>query len=86
MASKDTIAFKALGSLSNQEKADILVYVHTALKEKGYDAVNQLIGYLISGDPTYITTYKDARNQIKKLERDDILELLINSYFEKETK
>lgn len=82
MVSRDTIAFKGQGSLSRQEKNDILIYVHAALKEKGYDAVNQLIGYLISGDPTYITTYKDARNQIKKLERDDILELLINSYFE----
>lgn len=86
MASRDTISFKAQASLSKQEKADILIYVHSALQEKGYDSVNQLIGYLISGDPTYITTFKDARNQIKKLERDDILELLINSYFDKESK
>ncbi len=83
MATRDTIKFNAMDTLSKQEKNDILIYVHSALQEKGYDSVNQLIGYLISGDPTYITTFKDARNQIKKLERDDILELLINSYFEK---
>lgn len=83
MASRDTISFKVQANLSKQEKEEILIYVHGALKEKGYDAVNQLIGYLISGDPTYITTYKEARSQIKRLERDDILELLINAYFER---
>lgn len=71
--------------LSKDEPKDILLYVHQALEEKGYHSVNQLIGYLISGDPTYITTHKDARTKIKKLERDDILELLINDYIKNHT-
>ncbi len=82
MATHDTIKFKTMDILSKKEKKEILFYVHSALKEKGYDFNNQLIGYLISGDPTYITTFKDARNQIKKLDRDDILELLLDNYFE----
>lgn len=77
-----TIKFSLEGFLSNEEKQKILLYVNAALEEKGYNSVNQLIGYLISGDPTYITTYKDARNMIKKMERDDILEMLINFYME----
>lgn len=77
-----TIQFSLGGALTKEEKEKILLYVHSALEEKGYNSINQLIGYLISGDPTYITTYKDARNMIKKLERDDILELLINSYID----
>ncbi|MDO4799673.1 MAG: IreB family regulatory phosphoprotein [Bacillota bacterium] len=77
-----TMMFKIEDGLTAEEKRDILLSVHNALEEKGYNSVNQLIGYLISGDPTYITTHKDARNLIKKLERDDILEVLINHYIE----
>ena len=51
-----------------------------ALKEKGYNPVNQLVGYLMSGDPTYVTSHKGARNHIRKLERDEILEELIRHY------
>jgi len=59
---------------------DILVNVHAALKEKGYNPINQIVGYLLSGDPAYITSYKDARNLIRKLERDELLEELVKSY------
>lgn len=60
----------------------ILTDVYKSLKEKGYNPVNQLVGYLISGDPTYITNYNGARALVRKLERDEILEEVIKSYLE----
>ncbi|GFP75279.1 MULTISPECIES: IreB family regulatory phosphoprotein [Clostridium] len=60
----------------------ILNEVYNSLKEKGYNPVNQLVGYLISGDPTYITNYNGARALVRKLERDEILEEVIKSYLE----
>lgn len=59
---------------------EIIFSVYEALKEKGYNPVNQLVGYIISGDPTYITSYNNARSLISKLERDDILEELLKAY------
>ncbi len=68
----------------NRDKEDltkvILNDVYNSLKEKGYNPVNQLVGYLISGDPTYITNYNGARALVRKLERDEILEEVIKSY------
>lgn len=58
----------------------ILTQVNDSLKEKGYNPINQLVGYLISGDPTYITNYNGARALIRKLERDEILEEVLKSY------
>lgn len=58
----------------------ILEEVYNALKEKGYNPVNQLVGYIISGDPTYITNYNGARALVRKLERDEILEEVLKSY------
>lgn len=70
----------------NKDKEDltksILTDVYNSLKEKGYNPVNQLVGYLISGDPTYITNYNGARALVRKLERDEILEEVIKSYLE----
>ena len=60
----------------------ILNDVYTALKEKGYNPINQLVGYLISGDPSYITSYNGARSLLRKLERDEILEEVIKSYLD----
>ncbi len=59
---------------------DILLTVHAAMKEKGYDPVNQIVGYLQSGDPTYITSHNNARYLIKRLERDELLEELVAFY------
>ena len=59
---------------------DVLLSVYQALLEKGYNPINQMVGYLLSGDPAYITSYKDARNLIRKLERDELLEELVKSY------
>ncbi len=60
----------------------ILTDVYNSLQEKGYNPINQLVGYLISGDPTYITNYNGARALVRKLERDEILEEVIKSYLE----
>ena len=58
----------------------ILSAVFEALTEKGYNPVNQIVGYIMSGDPTYITSYKNARSLIMKVERDEIVEELLKSY------
>lgn len=60
----------------------ILNEVYDSLKKKGYNPVNQLVGYLISGDPTYITNYNGARALVRKLERDEILEEVLKSYLD----
>ena len=65
---------------SGNEAQDILMYVYRALQEKGYDPITQLVGYIISGDPTYITSHNSARSMICRLERDEIIEELVRSY------
>lgn len=62
------------------EPGEILQSVYAALKEKGYDPINQIIGYILSGDPTYITSYNNARSLIRKIERDELLEEILRSY------
>lgn len=62
----------------------VLHDVCLALKEKGYDPLDQIVGYLLSGDPAYITSYRNARVLIKRLERDQILEELVRNYLEKQ--
>ena len=58
----------------------VLSVVYEALSKKGYDPVNQIVGYIMSGDPTYITSYANARYRISQVERDDILEVLLKTY------
>lgn len=65
---------------------DILASVYTALTEKGYNPVNQIVGYIMSGDPTYITSYMGARSMIMKVERDEILEELLSDYINRNLK
>lgn len=77
---KNTMKFTVEEYLEQGEQKNILLYVHNALEEKGYNPINQLVGYLITGDPTYITTHQDARTMIKKVERDEILEELLTHY------
>ena len=70
-------------SVPNERQAEIrriLDEVYYALREKGYNPVSQLVGYVMSGDPTYITNHKNARSLITKIERDEIVEELFNSY------
>lgn len=59
---------------------EILMTVHDALTEKGYNPINQIVGYILSGDPSYITSHNSARSLIRKLERDEILEELVTFY------
>lgn len=74
-----TMLFRAVES----EKLDIrqiLTQVFQALEEKGYNPIDQLVGYLMSGDPAYITNHRDARSLIKRVERDELLEVLLRNY------
>lgn len=59
---------------------EVLDVVYNAMSEKGYNPVNQIVGYVMSGDPTYITSYKGARSMIMKVERDEIVEELLKEY------
>ncbi len=61
---------------------NIVMEVYSALEEKGYNPISQMVGYILSGDPTYITGYKNARALIMKVERDEILEVLVKYYVE----
>ena len=61
---------------------DILEIVYTALSEKGYNPVNQIVGYIMSGDPTYITSHNGARSLIMKMERDELVEEMLKTYIE----
>ncbi len=60
----------------------VIAEAYDAMKEKGYNPVNQLVGYIISGDPTYITSYKDARKKVSRIEQDELLEEIVNYYIQ----
>jgi uncharacterized protein (UPF0297 family) len=64
----------------NEDVKVTLITIYEALKEKGYNPINQIVGYLLSGDPAYIPRYKDARNLIRKIERDELIEELVKYY------
>lgn len=64
----------------NARCQEILKEVYEALVEKGYNPINQIVGYILSGDPTYITSHNDARNKIRKIERDELLEKMVKNY------
>ncbi|WP_407269536.1 IreB family regulatory phosphoprotein [Radiobacillus sp. PE A8.2] len=59
---------------------EVFFTVHEALQEKGYNPINQIVGYLLSGDPAYIPRHKDARNLIRRIERDELIEVLVKFY------
>jgi uncharacterized protein (UPF0297 family) len=65
---------------SAQEMKDVLTAVHRSLSEKGYNPINQIVGYLLSEDPTYITNHNSARTLIRKLDRDEILNTIVAHY------
>ena len=79
-----TMMFKVKTEEEVNEARLILKEVYEALKEKGYNPINQLVGYLLSGDPAYITSYKNARSVVRKLERDELLEEMVGVYLKKE--
>ena len=77
----DTIQFTAPRDVKTAE--DVLMTVYSAMREKGYDPVNQIVGYLLSGDPTYITSHNNARYMILRMERDELIEELVRFYVQK---
>ena len=81
----ETMQFSAVEKEKDSEAKKILVAVYKALAEKGYNPVNQIVGYILSGDPTYITSYNNARSIIRRLERDELLEELVDSYIKNNT-
>ncbi len=79
MADQNTRTF----TIPSDREAEIratLQEVYDALKEKGYNPINQIVGYILSEDPTYITNYKNARSLIRKIDRDELLNLLVKNY------
>ena len=74
--------FDGLGKELDNEAKRIFLTVYDALLEKGYNPVNQIVGYILSGDPTYITSHRGARSLIRRLERDELLEELVENYIE----
>ena len=79
MISDKTMNFKVERD-NNIKAKEILKEVYEALAEKGYNPINQIVGYILSGDPTYITSHNNARNLIRKLERDELLEKMVKNY------
>ncbi|MBR4723600.1 MAG: IreB family regulatory phosphoprotein [Clostridia bacterium] len=69
-----------IGAEKSNEVHDILEAVYDALKVKGYDPISQIVGYILSDDPTYITSYNGARSLIVRVERDELLEELVKNY------
>ena len=84
MTDKDTVKF-TVPSDDKENMRSILRNVYEALTEKGYNPVNQIVGYLLTEDPTYITNYNNARSMICKIDRDELMQVLVREYlFEKE--
>ena len=79
----ETIRFK-LQKGSPEEMKEILSQVYAALKEKGYNPINQIVGYILSEDPTYITTHNNARSLIRKVDRDELLQQLVKDYLKED--
>ena len=81
----ETMRFSLDREMENPAR-EVIWLICDALKDKGYDPVNQLVGYIISGDPTYITSYKNARSLVKRVERDELLEEFVKVYIDNMTK
>lgn len=78
MENQETVKFNVETECADPKK--IILSVYQALSEKGYNPINQIVGYILSGDPSYITSYNGARSLVRKLERDEILEELVSNY------
>ena len=76
-----TISF-SLGEDREKEVKQLLTTIYDALRQKGYNPINQLVGYILSEDPTYITTYNNARSLIRRIDRDELLRILVKSYLD----
>ena len=80
---RNTILFTNPEKKNEQTTEEILNTVYAALEEKGYNAIDQMVGYILSGDPSYITGHNNARNLIRKVERDDLVEELLRKFLGK---
>lgn len=80
MQDKNNTLYFKVQTEQEVEVRDVLRTVHEALTEKGYNPVNQIVGYIMSGDPTYITSYNNARSLIMKVERDELVEEVLGEY------
>lgn len=76
-----TISF-SLGEDREKEVKQLLTTIYDALRQKGYNPINQLVGYILSEDPTYITTHNNARSLIRRIDRDELLRILVKSYLD----
>ena len=81
MATDETVSFKVEREESIEAR-EILQKVYEALVEKGYNPINQIVGYILSEDPTYITTHNNARSLIRRLDRDELLAAMVKSYLD----
>lgn len=81
MDNNNTMMFKVEKERANKVR-EILSTVYAALNEKGYNPINQIVGYILSGDPTYITSHMNARSIIRKLERDELIEEILRCYLQ----
>ena len=84
--SGSSAAYFKIQSDQELQVGEVLHMVYQAMTEKGYDPVNQIVGYIMSGDPTYITSHKGARSLIMKVERDELVEELLRVYVDKTVK
>ncbi|WP_130863726.1 IreB family regulatory phosphoprotein [Bacilliculturomica massiliensis] len=80
---RNTILFNSPDKATQQTTEEILRTVYNALEEKGYNAIDQMVGYILSGDPSYITGHNNARNLIRHIERDDLVEELLRAFLRK---
>ncbi len=76
-----TISF-SIEEDKEKEVRELLTTVYDAMRQKGYNPINQLVGYILSEDPTYITTHNNARSLIRKVDRDELLRILVKSYLD----
>ncbi|MEA4921756.1 MAG: IreB family regulatory phosphoprotein [Eubacteriaceae bacterium] len=83
MDNKNTLMFDNAAKGEQKTPKEILTEVYASLDERGYNAVDQIVGYLLSGDPSYITSHNNARNIIRQIDRDDLTEELVKSYLNK---
>ena len=80
---RNTILFNSFDKHEQKTTEEVLKTVYSALEEKGYNAIDQMVGYILSGDPSYITGHNNARNLIRHIERDDLVEELLRNFLSK---
>jgi len=83
LSNQSTIQFN-IRQESEEEMRKILLDVHQALEERGLNPISQIVGYILSEDPTYITTHNNARNLVRRLDRDELLQVLVRNYIKKD--